>query len=137
VTIERTAPRAVQDCPTPPAEDALQSVAVFPARTFATPADALEWAGVLIRAGDSLRAAAPLAMLRQGDPSDDVAAATGLSVQYLHELRDTIEHTRQRLAYSQAYYERHPGRTRDQWYAVDDGDPELPARGISFRERQA
>jgi len=137
VTIERTAPRVVQDCPEPPAEDAWQSVDDFPALTFATPAEALEWAGVLTRAGESLREAAALAMLRQGDPSDDVAAATGLSVQYLHEVRDQIEHTRQRLAYSQAYYERHPGRIRDQWYAVEDGDPELPAHGIRVRERQA
>jgi len=37
----------------------------FPARTFATPADASEWAGVLTRAGESLREAAASAMLRQ------------------------------------------------------------------------
>lgn len=67
MTIERTAPRAVQDCPTPPAEDAWQSAGDFPARAFASPAEALEWAG----------------------------------------------------------------------YAVGDGDPELPAGGISARERQA
>lgn len=137
MTIERTAPRAVQDCPTPPAEDAWQSAGDFPARAFASPAEALEWAGVLTRAGESLRADAALAMLGQGDPIADVVAATGLAVQHLHELRDRDEHTRQRLVYSQAYYERHPGRIRDQWYAVGDGDPELPAGGISARERQA
>jgi len=81
----------VQDCPKPPAEDAWQSVDDFPARTFATPADAWEWARVLTRTGESLREAAALAMLGQGDPSVDVA---GRRQSERAVLRDQIEHTR-------------------------------------------
>lgn len=137
MTIERTAPLAVEDCREPPGEDAWQSVGVYPTRTFTTPAEALEWAGALTSAGERLQEHAALTMLRHGDRSADGTAASGLIVQHFYEIQDRIEHTRQRLAYLQAYYERHPGRIRDQGYAVEDGDPELPARGIRVRERQA
>lgn len=135
--LERTAPRAVADCPKPWPEDAWKSTPDLTARTFEEPPEALRFSGLLIDLSERLRDQVALEMLRQGSGLATVSSGAGVPQEQLRESREREERSRQRLEYSRAYYDRHPGRIPGQWYAVEEGDPDLPKTGISVPERQA
>jgi hypothetical protein len=128
---ERTAPRRPEDCPTPTGPEGWRQ---NDGSHCETPQALIEWAKSQISYAELRRENAVLGLLAEGQSVADVAKAAGISEKRVREIRDHDQHTQQRLDYSRAYYERHPDRVRDEWYPVEDGDPELPA-GTGFGTR--
>lgn len=134
---DRTAPRAVQDCPPPTEPDGWKQADALCPAGFEDPKDAIEWAWSLEFRARYLRRGAAAALVDQGRDVSAAAGAAGISVEELQDYVDSQRRTRQRLEYSQAYYARYPDRTPGQYYPVDDSDPELPAdTGFGTRTRR-
>ncbi|MFD7161690.1 hypothetical protein ACFV9C_44395 [Kribbella sp. NPDC059898] len=147
-TLERTAPRAVDDCPPPRSERVdlreawkyLGSLAMIrraddlleetELRSKILTARNMQWAST------RFLEAAVFGLLDEGVAPDEVAELTGHPADSIRDDVDQDRKARIRRDYSVAYYERHPDRTPNQWYGVEDGDPELPEMPIGVRTRE-
>lgn len=147
--LERTAPRSVDDCPTPRSEYVDLREAWKGLGRGAT----MRQSDDLLREEPDLRSkvltarntqwvcerfldAAVFGLLAEGAGPDEVAELTGHSADSIRESVEQDRKARIRRDYSIAYYERHPGRTPNEWYPVEDGDPVLPDQPIGVRTRE-
>ncbi|GAA2842548.1 hypothetical protein [Kribbella solani] len=148
--MERTAPRSVDDCPAPRSEYVDLREAWKDLGRDAT----IRRADDLLREEPDLRSkiltarnlqwackrfleAAVFGLLDEGADPDEIAELTGHPADSIRDDVDQDRKARIRRDYSVAYYKRHPDRTPNQWYAVEDDDPVLPELPIGVRTREA
>jgi hypothetical protein len=134
-SIERTAPRYLEDCPSPGDPDPWKHTDGSPPRDFDDPHKAIEWAQMERRYADRLRFSAAVALAGEVGLVE-AASAAEITVDELQTLLHEDRWRRQRWEYSKAYYDRHSDRVHGEWYLVEDGDPELPDdNSFSTRDR--
>lgn len=134
--LQRTAPPIPEVCPTPAPEDSWRTTHVSGKRqTFATPQESLDAALAMIRHAETRRDRAVVQLAHDGWDDERIASAANLSVDQVARLVLDDRIDRDRLAYSAAYYLRHPDRIPGLWYPVQDKDPVPPRLPIGIRER--